>query len=81
VTIELNPEQERIIEQQSASGHFKSVEEVPDAAVASLPDVQAIERERGSEAVRRVIEFAEKRFIRLLPGEKIKDLVHDGHRF
>ncbi len=38
MTIELKPEQERIIQQQLASGHFRSVEEVLSTALASLPE-------------------------------------------
>jgi Arc/MetJ-type ribon-helix-helix transcriptional regulator len=37
VTIELRPEQEHIIQQQLASGHFKSANEVLTPALASLP--------------------------------------------
>jgi len=36
---------------------------VLDSALASLPDVHCFDRESGREAVRRVVEFAEKRFI------------------
>jgi hypothetical protein len=32
-----------------------------------------------SEAVRRMIKFAEKKAVKLPPGEKVKDLVHEGH--
>jgi Arc/MetJ-type ribon-helix-helix transcriptional regulator len=81
MTIELKPEQERIIQQQLDSGHFRSVEEVLSTALASLPEVHAIDRDSRREAVRRMIEFAEKRFIQLPPGERIRDLVHEGHRY
>lgn len=81
MTIELKPEQERIIQQQLASGHFRSVEEVLSTALASLPEVHDIDQGSRREAVRRMIEFAEKRFIRLPPGERIRDLVHEGHRY
>jgi Arc/MetJ-type ribon-helix-helix transcriptional regulator len=81
VTIELKPEQEQIIRQQIASGQFKSVDEVLSTALASLPGIRCRDRESGSDAVRRLIEFAEKRFIQLPPGETINDLVHQGHRY
>jgi Arc/MetJ-type ribon-helix-helix transcriptional regulator len=80
VTIELKPEQGRIIREQLANGYFKSVDEVLAAALASLPEVRDI-GEDSRDAVRRVIEFAEKRFIQLPPGERIRDLVHEGHRY
>ena len=81
MTIELKPEQERIIQQQLDSGHFKSVDEVLDTALASLPYDRRFDRESRREAVQRMIEFAEKRFIKLPPGERIGDLVHEGHRY
>ena len=81
MTIELKPEQEEIIQRQLASGHFKSIDELLATALASLPDLRSLGRESHNEAVRRVIEFAEKRFIQLPPGEKIGDLVHEGHRY
>jgi hypothetical protein len=80
VTIELKPELEQIVRQQLATGRFKSVDEVLATALASLPSACNSDPESPSEAVRRLIEFAEKRFIRLPPGEKIKDLIHEGHR-
>jgi len=81
VTIEPKPEQEQIIRQQLASGNFKSVDEVLATALASLPDVRRFDRESGREAVRRMIEFAGNRFIRLPPGEKISDLIREGRRY
>ena len=81
MTIELKPEQEQIIRQHIASGQFKSVDEVLSTALASLPGIRGFDRESNSEAVRRLIEFAEKRFIQLPPGETIKDLVHQGRRY
>jgi Arc/MetJ-type ribon-helix-helix transcriptional regulator len=36
VTIELKPEQERIIQEEIQSGHFRSAEEVLDNALAAL---------------------------------------------
>ena len=36
MTIQLKPEQERIIEEEIRNGHFRSVEEVLDHALAAL---------------------------------------------
>jgi Arc/MetJ-type ribon-helix-helix transcriptional regulator len=80
VTVELKPEQERIIQQQLASGQFKSVDEVLATALSKLPEIVDNDLDTG-DAVRRVIEFAEKRFVKLPPGETIGDLVHEGHRY
>jgi Arc/MetJ-type ribon-helix-helix transcriptional regulator len=81
MTIELKPDQERIIQAHLASGHFRSVEEVLATALANLPEARDINADSGLEAVRRMIEFAEKRFIQLPPGERIRDLIHEGHRY
>jgi Arc/MetJ-type ribon-helix-helix transcriptional regulator len=57
MTVELKPEQERIIQQQLTTGHFKSVDEVLATALASLPDVRHLDRDSRREAVQRMIEF------------------------
>jgi Arc/MetJ-type ribon-helix-helix transcriptional regulator len=78
MTVELKPEQERIVQEQLAAGHFKSVDEVLAAALRRLPHH---DHSSTHAAVERMIEFAEKRFIRLPPGETIRDLVHEGHPY
>ena len=80
MTIELKPEQERIIQQQLATGLYRSVDEVLDTALSRLPAGRP-GREDRNRAVQQMIDLAEKRFIRLPPGERIRDLVHEGHRF
>ena len=81
MTVELRPEHEQIIREQLASGNFKSVDEVLDTALGSLPHDGRFDPETRREAVRRMIEFAERRAINLPPGERIRDLVHEGHRY
>jgi putative addiction module CopG family antidote len=79
VTIDLKPEQEQIIRQQLASGVYGSVEEVLDTALASLPQDRRFDREQRREAVRRMIEFGERR--RLSLGEPVtRQLLREGHR-
>jgi Arc/MetJ-type ribon-helix-helix transcriptional regulator len=79
VTIELKPGQERIIQQQLDSGHFKSIDEVLDTALASLPHDRRFDRENRREAVRRMIEFGERRKLSL--GEPVtRQFLHEGHR-
>jgi Arc/MetJ-type ribon-helix-helix transcriptional regulator len=80
MTIDLKPEQERIIQEQLASGQFKSVDEVPATALASLPHDRRFDRESRREAVRRMIEFGERRKLSL--GEPVtRQFLHEGHRF
>lgn len=79
MTIELKPEQERIIQQQLASGHFKSVDEVLTTALASLPRDRRFDQDSRREAVRRMIAFGERRKLSL--GEPAtRAFLHEGHR-
>ena len=79
MTIELKPEQELIIRQQLASGLYGSVEEVLDTALAGLRRDHRFSREHRREAVRRMIEFGERRKLSL--GEPVtRQLLHEGHR-
>ena len=78
--VELKPEHERIIREQLASGQFKSVDEVLTTALASLPHDRRFDREARREAVRRMIEFGERRNLSL--GEPATGgFLHEGHRF
>ena len=79
MTIELKPEQERIIQQQLDSGQFKSVEEVLTSALAGMPRDRRFDRENRAEAVRRMLEFGERRKLSL--GEPVtRQFLHEGHR-
>ena len=79
MTIELKPEQERIIHQQLANGYFKSVDEVLDTALASLSRDRRFDREYRREAVRRMMEFGERRKLSL--GEPVtRHFLHEDHR-
>ena len=77
MTIELKPEQEQIIQQQLASGNFTSVDEVLATALASLPRDRRFDLESRREAVRRMIEFGDRR--RLSLGEPVtRQFLHEG---
>jgi len=79
MTVELKPEHERIIQEQLASGQFKSVDEVLTTALSSLPHDRRFDRETRRKAVRRMIEFGERRNLSL--GEPVtRELLHEGHR-
>ena len=57
----------------------KSVDEVLDTALASLPRDRRFDRENRREAVRRMIEFGERRKLSL--GEPVtRQFLHEGHR-
>jgi Arc/MetJ-type ribon-helix-helix transcriptional regulator len=84
MNVNLTPEQERLINDQLRTGHFRSVEEVIATALAALR-----EKERSSlagnssgdqeSAVREMLNFvAENRTA--LQGISVKQLIHEGHR-
>lgn len=77
MTVELKPEQEQIIRQQIAGGHFKSVDEVLAAALANLP----FKIGSNTSAVARMIQFSKKHSVKLRPGETVERLIDECHRF
>ncbi len=84
MNVDLTPEQEKIVEDELKSGHFRSVEEVIGKALQVL-------REKGQsssaatshgaqrESVREMLAFVEKNRVRL-EGVSVKELIHEGHR-
>ena len=74
MAITLNPEQERIIDEELRSGRFSTADEVLDQALAALRD----KRQARREAVRRVREFGQNHRLSL-GGVRIKELIHEGH--
>lgn len=84
MNIRLTREQEKIVQEELKSGHFRTAEEVIAEALRALR-----EKERGSnaaasdgkqrEAVRDMLAFVEKNRVRL-DGISVKELIHEGHR-
>jgi Arc/MetJ-type ribon-helix-helix transcriptional regulator len=84
MNVNLTPEQERIVNDELKSGHFRSVEEVIATALAALR-----ERERSSlagnsngnqeSAVQEMLRFVTENRTPL-QGISIKQLIHEGHR-
>ena len=84
MNINLTPEQERIVNDELKSGHFRSAEEVIAKALVALR-----EKERSSlasdsnghhdDAVREMLKFVEKNRTPL-QGISVKQLIHEGHR-
>jgi hypothetical protein len=84
MTINLTPEQEKIVKEELKSGHFRSTEELISraldallATVSSSPASADIGRRR--EAVREMMSFVEKNRTPL-QGVSVKELIHEGHR-
>ena len=74
MTVDLKPEQERIIQEQLASGFFKSVDEVLTAALGCLPHH---EPRSNRTAVERMIEFSRTHSVKLPAGETVEGLVRE----
>lgn len=84
MNINLTPEQERIVNDELKSGHFRSAEEVIGEALQALRQkdqssagVTANGAQR--EAAREMLAFVEKNRVRL-EGVSVKELIHEGHR-
>lgn len=83
----LKPEQQRIIEDQLASGRYLSIDEVLDTALSRLPGKEA-EGSQGNPqadaksrhaAIQRMMSFGERH--QLDPGEPMsRHQFHEGHR-
>lgn len=84
MTIELKPEQERIIQQEIQSGHFRTPDEVLDHALAALrdkehkPHAEAAEQERVRRAEAAAAHIRELSKGLSLKGLNIKDLIEEG---
>jgi len=84
MTINLTPEQEKIVKEELRSGHFRTAEELISQALLTLlataPSSSA-RKDNGKhrEAVREMMEFVEKNRTSLR-GISVKELIHEGHR-
>jgi hypothetical protein len=84
MTINLTPEQEKIIEDELKSGHFRTAEEVISRALSVLQETAlsagpSVDDGKRREAVREMLRFVEQNRT-LLQGVSVKELIHEGHR-
>jgi len=84
MTINLTPEQEKIVKEELESGHFRTAEELISQALNALRATAAPSSETGNngshqKAVREMMEFVEKNRASL-QGIFVKELIHEGHR-
>jgi len=83
-TVRLTPHGEELIQQQLARGPFRSPEEVVETALENLAQAESIPTHHGSslkspaEAVADILEIQKRN---RLGGLKIKDLIHEGHKY
>jgi Arc/MetJ-type ribon-helix-helix transcriptional regulator len=76
VTVELKPEQEKLIREQLAGGQFKSVDEVLTVALSHL----AKNGRSNRDAVARMLQFSKENTVKLPEGETVAQLIRESHR-
>jgi Arc/MetJ-type ribon-helix-helix transcriptional regulator len=86
MTITLNPEHERIIQAQLASGQFRSVEEVLEKALAPLKsqasDKATVDKEATARAaVERIRELRKGVTLDRPKGMSLREYAHLGHKY
>ena len=81
MAIQLEPETERLVQEELRSGHFHSVDEIIVQAIRFWHERKPAQRNESQrrEAVDRVLDFALRRAVQR-DGISIKELVHEGHR-
>jgi Arc/MetJ-type ribon-helix-helix transcriptional regulator len=83
MNINLTPEQEKIVQDELKSGHFRSVEQVIGEALQALREraqsSAAVPNGAQREAVREMLAFVEKNRVRI-QDVSVKELIHEGHR-
>ncbi len=83
-TIRLTPHGEELLQEQLARGPYRSPEEVIERALETLAQKESIPFRLGpstksrAEAVADILELRKR--VRL-EGLKIKDLIHEGHKY
>lgn len=85
MNINLTPEQERIVNDELKSGHFRSAEEVIATALLALQEKERSSLARDSnghhdDAVREMLDFVEKNRTPL-QGISVKQLIREGHGY
>jgi hypothetical protein len=82
--VNLSPHGAEIVQAALARGLGRSPEEVVERALETIaredPVLSEEERERRRQAVDAMRAFGEKHRLTLGPGERIKDLLHEGHK-
>jgi len=81
--ISLTPEQERLVKDELASGHYETAEQVISEALRALQNRQSRGDASSSaaqrNAVRKMLEFLDKNSVPL-ENTSVKELLHEGHR-
>jgi Arc/MetJ-type ribon-helix-helix transcriptional regulator len=81
--IHLDSRGEHLIEQQLRSGRYHSAEQVVVSALEALnqTDQALAQNDERRRAVQDMLEFAGKHGFTLGEGLRLKDLIHEGHKY
>ena len=85
MTLHLSPHGQELLEAALARGVGRSPEEVVERALEAASGMERTlsseELERRRQAVANMIAFREEYHLTLGPGERIQDLIHEGHKY
>jgi putative addiction module CopG family antidote len=83
MNVHLDPQSERLIEQQLRAGRYHSREEVIARALEVLAERESLDvnENKRHQAVQDMLEFANKYGFTLGEGLRIRDLIHEGHKY
>jgi len=85
MTVQLTSHGQQLLEAALARGVGRSPEEVIERALEAAGSVAATpseeEREQRRQAVANMLAFREEYHLTLGPGERIQDLIHEGHKY
>jgi hypothetical protein len=85
MTVNLSPHGQELLEAALARGVGRSPEEVIERALETATGAAATlsetEREQRRQAVASMLAFRDEYHLSLGPGERIQDLIHEGHRY
>jgi Arc/MetJ-type ribon-helix-helix transcriptional regulator len=81
--VHLDPRSQSLIEQQLRAGRYHSPEEVIVRALETLAERESArwEEQERRQAVQEMMEFAGKHRFTLGEGLRIRDLIHEGHKY
>ena len=85
MTVDLSPRGQKLLEAALARSVGRSPEEVVERALEAASGVASTlsneELERRRQAVASMVAFREEYHLTLGPGERIQDLIHEGHKY
>jgi ribose 1,5-bisphosphokinase PhnN len=85
MTVQLSPHGQELLEAALARGVGRSPEEVVERALEAASGVTTAlsdeELERRRQAVAGILAFQQAHHLTLGPGLRIRDLLHEGHRY